>query len=278
MPTGRKIRVPDAFHIGAFRAGSVYISRHFIAHPDIYFTETSNKLQSRFPNDRYGAVRHYVKVMSKSAGRRYRGQKVVLDFYQNVFLGYVTKGYWQYRAWHRDFSDHLVFDPDELPRRISLVNPNAKILFCIRNQADWLRSVYDHFNIHGHRFKKWSGDISSFPLFLETVEGKCVLNAGQFDVTIDRYAGVFGIGNVHAYLLEDLRDDNAGTLGGIAEFLGVPWFKPLDDEDKAKNSGSPYSFEIGDAHMDMVRSFYAAGNQRLARFFDKQRLKEAGYI
>jgi hypothetical protein len=171
----------------------------------------------------------------------------------------------------------VAVDPAEITRRIHDCLPEAKILMVLRNQVDWLRSMYLHYLEHlpfGHR---------SFQHFLDTVEGRCALDAGFYDRFLTGCFGLFGRDRVHVMLLERLAAFEQVELQALCRFLGVEYV--AHDHSRAdRNAGrgnaaalrfgrlvgrllshTPWTCNnLGPRHEAVIRAFYSASNTRTA--------------
>ncbi len=230
---------PGIIHIGYMRAGSTYLRSYFSQHPDIYWTRKAwyFQLESADQVRRQKYLDFFANETAHSC---------FIDMYEGLSLGYVLaetpqKDYAnsQNPEWSPEWALKLSSPVDgsailpghnELARRIKDALPDARILIVLRNQLDWLKSMYLHY-------------ISFFPPerrrfidFLDTLEGKTTLSSACYDHTLDAYASYFGKQNIHVILLEELAQDENRVLHKLCEFLDVP-FRPLDQSKANRNRG-----------------------------------------
>jgi hypothetical protein len=117
-------------------------------------------------------------------------------------------------AWDR-VKDDLLVDPGETALRLHKVHPRAKVLMLIREQADWLQSVYKY----AMSQLPWSR--RSFADYCTTPSGVVVLQAGHFDRTIQAYIDVFGAQRIRVLRFEDIVVAPKKFAAELCAFIGI---------------------------------------------------------
>jgi hypothetical protein len=95
------------------------------------------------------------------------------------------------------------------------VHLQAKILLLIREQADWLQSVYKYV------MSQLPGNRRSFTEYCATPSGIVLLQAGLFDQTIRAYVDVFGSGRVCVLRFENIVAAPRRFATELCAFIGV---------------------------------------------------------
>ena len=112
--------------------------------------------------------------------------------------------------------DDIVVDPGEVARRLRQVHSEAKVLLVVREQVDWLQSVYKYAISH----LPWTR--RSFADYCETPSGIVMLRAGNFDRTIEAYLEVFGPRRLCVLRFEDIVREPARFAAELCKFIGIP--------------------------------------------------------
>jgi hypothetical protein len=112
---------------------------------------------------------------------------------------------------------HSIVDPYVVADNFKQAFPNAKIIMIIRNQFDYLLSIY------AFRVAVKGQESRSLEKFL-TEEGRLGLfDKLEYDKIIGRYAELFGKENVLVLPFELLRKDSETFVRKIIDFLKVPF-------------------------------------------------------
>jgi hypothetical protein len=127
----------------------------------------------------------------------------------------------------------------EAARRIHRLFPEAQIVVFIRNQPDIIRAAYCQYvsgggtyglsrylfpHLHGHGALRYAYKAPGFSL-----------SHFEFDRLIAFYDDLFGRGNVHVYLFEELQRDPKKLLARMEQDLGVE-FDHAAISDASKNA------------------------------------------
>ena len=117
-------------------------------------------------------------------------------------------------AWDR-VKHEVVIDPGETARRIYNVHPQAKVLLLIREQADWLQSVYKYV------MSQLPWNQRSFADYCATPSGVVLLGAAHFDQTIRPYVDIFGSDRVRVLRFEDIVGAPKRFASQLCAFVGI---------------------------------------------------------
>lgn len=220
-------RKPDLIFIGPYKSGSLYLRGYFDAHPGIVWTRQAQFFLAEANAGR--AADYPAEVPADAEG------KYFIDMFESMAIGYVFReaDNWDsigFRPFKPITDSILVPDHRIVAGRVRAAAPDTKILLCIRNQIDWLRSSYLH---HIHFLLPRD---RSFGRFMNTLEGKCALDAGHYDRAIDAYEAALGPGRVHVMLLEDIMRDKEAALRRLCDFMGLA-YAPYPDERESRNTG-----------------------------------------
>ena len=220
---------PHFVHIGFPKTASTWLQELFGARKEICFLYKPNFF-------------HWDDCFSKgkdfyfSLFQPKEGNKIFLDSDEAYAIGrrFGSFGWDCLCQPNLKLSDKFILPSDRqlIANRIHEISPEAKILMVIRNQADWLSSVYKH------HIRK--GEHGSFGKFLDssdcTYPGKDFLSAGFYSQTAELYFRLFGKENVLVLFYEDLINNPTGFLDKVSDFLGINKFDYGHISRKAKLS------------------------------------------
>lgn len=195
-------------------------------------------------------------------------------------------------AWNR-VKDDIVVDPAETALRLHNTHPGAKVLLLIREQVDWLQSVYKYVMYE----LPWRQ--RSFTDYCGTPSGIVMLRAGHFDQTIPAYIDVFGSDRVHIMRFEDIVEAPKRFAAELCAFIGIserPIPQRRDNESHAliakiqryfpiiealprslKRAMYPHAMRflpgargtiLSSHDIRMLRGMYAASNQRTEKLIN----------
>ena len=148
------------------------------------------------------------------------------------------------REWALGLSSYensgLKIDTSEVCRRIKVCLPEVSIIYVLRNQQDWIRSVYFHY------WKTLNNRKNSLGDFLNTLEGQSILQGGFYDRVLDTLTDIFTAQKVHILFFEDLKNSPELFLKNLCHILGTNFYRPrIEKYNKnagkstlGKNSGS----------------------------------------
>jgi len=215
---------PDVFYIGYQRAASAFLRGFFTEHHQVYW---DRKAFSYFLNPQG------VEVTSSEIAEMERA-KVYISMSEALCrsLIFTDTEIWPEVAFRRiDWSrmaNKIDINPLKIAERLKDNFPEARVLMVIRNQVEWLRSNYLHFQDNLQLGKRGFGD------FCQTAEGMAVLRAGMYDITVGAYRSVFGEENVKVLIFERLKTDYKRFIEELCNFLNI---EIIDYENVVVNKG-----------------------------------------
>ena len=217
-------RAPDVVYVGLYRAASTALRAYFDHHPEIVWTRKAG----------FFRLRNFAELSPYDSSPGSDGN-CYIDMLEGLANGHVfTKdvdwGAVGFAIGKPVREAGVEPNPAEIARRIHQVLPNARILLILRNQVDWLRSVYLH---HLDRLPE---SARSFGAFMSTPHGKTVAFAGQFHTSISAYYDLFGPDRVLVLLMEQYVGERQETLDRLCDFLGVARM-PAVLPDSSRNEG-----------------------------------------
>jgi hypothetical protein len=279
----------DVLHIGYPKAASTFLVRFLETHPEVTVDEFElSKLLHQA--DRRFAIRE--KPFS---------HKVHVSKDENIAESVCVVG--ELKNWHRyvyvpgawdQVKNDVAIDPGEAASRLHKVHSDAKVLIVIREQGDWLQSVYKFVMSQLPRNRR------SFADYCTTPSGIVLLQAGHFDQTIRAYTDAFGSDRVRVMRFEDIGGAPKRFAAELCEFIGVaerPLPQRRENETHAqiariqrffplieglprnvKNALKPHAMRLipgargailSSRDVRMLRSMYAASNQRTERLISQ---------
>jgi sulfotransferase family protein len=196
-------------------------------------------------------------------------------------------------AWDRVKND-IIVDPVEAASRLYKVHSQAKILILIREQSDWLQSVYKYV------VSQLPWNCRSFADYCTTPSGIVHLGAGHFDRTISAYVETFGSNRVCVLRFEDIVIAPRRFTAELCGFIGIserPLPRRRENETHAQiariqryfplinqlprvvnNALKPHAMRLipgarrpilSPREIRVLRSIYAASNQRTEKLLSQ---------
>jgi hypothetical protein len=200
----------DVLHIGYPKAASTFLVRYLENHPNV--TVDQFKL-----SDLLQAQDGRIAVSEKPCP-----DKVHVSKDENVAESICVVGEW--KNWHRYLyvpgawdivKDDVVIDPEKAASRLHKVHPEAKVLIVIREQTDWMQSVYKFV------MSQLPWNRRSFSDYCMTPSGIVLLQAGHFDQTIRAYIDVFGSSRIGVLRFEEIARAPKQFVAELCNFIGV---------------------------------------------------------
>jgi len=111
--------------------------------------------------------------------------------------------------------DDILVDPDEAARRLHRAHPQAKVLIVLREQTDWLNSIYKY------SINELPAAQRSFADYCATPYGTVLLQAGHFDKTITAYLDIFGSNRICVLRYDDLVNAPGRFTARLCAFIGI---------------------------------------------------------
>jgi hypothetical protein len=208
----REKKLPNLFIIGAMKSGTTYLHDLLSFHPDIfmssvkepcYFVE-KNELKRIAPSmwnmGIWKSSETYLNLFNESKGEKYRGESSTLYTYFPLL--------------------------QNVPERIYEFNPNARLIYLIRNP---LERTLSHF-WHDVRVESVFQDPSKI---LE--QGSYYLDISNYALQIKQYLRFFPKENIHVCTFERLTSNPMATLQDIFRWLEISENVSIPNTDKPKN-------------------------------------------
>lgn len=208
---------PDYIYIGYPKAASSYIRQYLTKHPDIYWDRNARKYlydTEVSGNDEGKEKRTKGKKIYVSMN-----EKLAMSIYSEDFKLWVKNKYCEDK-WS-DIKSVSSFEPKIIAKKIKCKFPECKILIVIREQSDWLDSLYRMYISSMPNNKRTFIDFCSMPI------GRILLNSGFYDYLISEYIKVFGKENVLIMEYEKLKSFPEGFLRQLCCYLNIEYI-PAD--------------------------------------------------
>ena len=203
-----KTVVPGVFHIGYPRTGTTFLQKGI-------FPQLADQLHvvtSRVGSFYAATSLSDLDGLYKDLSSRTVEEKTVMES-EEVFSG-------------GPFEDEL-----SMPKKIAYVNPDAKIVICLRSQHSMMPSLYSLYVRKGGTLK-----------FSDYVH--CIIERRKLDykVLVDRYCSVFGNDRVRVLFFEDLIASPDRFLDDFFGFIGIRGTPPWNSAAPWKNPRPPDPF------------------------------------
>jgi hypothetical protein len=220
-----KGRVPNFFIAGAPNTGTTSLYHYLRQHPQVFMcpvkepsyfgrpeSQANGSGNGRYAAWRRSALRRVGRLVKRS------GTVATWDAYLRLFEGARNE------PAIGEATPRYILLP-EAARAIRERIPHAKIVFTIRDPADWLFTRYlDRF---------WPDRGGSFrQRFLDATrpraEWASALLVGRYATNLQRFYDVFPREQIQVHLYEDLRQNGRAVLQSILSFIGVDPQYPID--------------------------------------------------
>lgn len=195
-------RLPDFVVIGAMKAGTTTLFRHLQSHPQVFMPELKE------PD-------FFVKEKNWSKG---------FDWYTALFAdappdALVGEG-------STNYSKAASFP--ESPVLLHEYVPGAKIIYILRDPIERIRSQYAHSILSGGERRRPAEAITPSSGYVDT---------SLYGAQLRRYLDLFPLDQVLVLTMEDMRDDPAGLLDKVEDFLGLEryQFRTIERRDNASS-------------------------------------------
>jgi Sulfotransferase family len=203
----------DVLYVGYPKAGSTFIYRFFDSHPEV--TIDRHKLRplvyARLANEKTNTI----EKLDSSKVHVSLDEQITESPYLIAEREIWKKYCFIPNAWDQ-VKHYLSMSPHELPACLRELYPSSKVLMVIREQSDWLHSIYKYSMLHlpaGQR---------KFSEYLSTPHGIASLEAGHFDQTIEAYVDAFGSSRVGVLRFEDIINAPEHFSKSLCGYLGIP--------------------------------------------------------
>lgn len=174
-------RKPNFIYIGTSKAGSTWLFDLLSRHPDIFMTPAKGL---------YFFDRHFENGW---------------DWYLNDFSDASTQSI-------VGEISHSYLYSELACERIAEMNPNIKLMVCLREPIDRAFSMY----LDGIRNGKWTGSFEQ-----EWMDRREIFQEGLYAQHLERYLDRFPREQIHITLFDDLKRTPEGYADSVFDFLGI---------------------------------------------------------
>lgn len=203
-------------HIGCMRTGSTFLQKYFAecAHVDL-------RLKTRFFSyEPYWLKQHafFKEEPSKNL--------LLIDSDENYSLGRFKSALIHHTDYDFNVKKEVSLISHKIERmaqRIHQIYPNGKIVMVIRNQTEWIESVYMHDILH-------FGLDKDFSKFLKSDLGISYSRAADYHNLYETYSMLFGEANVKILFFEQLKMDSESFFDDLSAFIGIKLVAPASDK------------------------------------------------
>jgi Sulfotransferase family len=216
--------MPNFAYIGTSKAGSTWLFNALAGHPDVYLA--SNK-------GLYYFDQHFDE-----------GEQWYLDQFRAAgdkpAVGEIS---------------HSYLSSPEAPARIAQLNPEMRLLACLREPVDRAFSDYLDLVKNGQFDGPFTAALEKFPRLLDR---------GRYATYLERYFDLFPRQQVHVSLFDDLRSDPQAYADDVFGFLGIRRIElPPADLKSRMPAGLPRSSAVATAAKSVSQLAKRTGLRRL---------------
>ena len=185
--------------------------------------------------------------------------------------------YWQQLPWNRNATEPRLFIADH----IKLINPNAKVIFMLREPVSWLESCYNYLHANYPRFSpedlhsRVTTDLENFHqcsaaggslnacVYNHNSDNCSVLNSLYY-VPVSNWMNTFDRKQILIRRSEDYYRDRNAVLGEIYEFLDVGQPRINDNDVTQIKNKSKYRISMLNETKRTVSQFMYKWNIKLS--------------
>ena len=178
----------DFVGVGPTRAGTSWLHRNFVAHPQVLLPRDPVKETFFFDLYHQRGLPWYCKHFSNSSPK------------SGAILGEFGPSY---------------FDVEAAPERIHAINPDCKIIVSVRDPIERAYSVYLHLIKLGRVPADFDAAIRQMPR---------IISSGHYKANVQRWVDYFGAERVFFVFLDRVKQHPLATLNQLCRFLGVDEF------------------------------------------------------
>ncbi len=200
MPGDRQI--PNFLYIGTSKAGSTWLFNALSVHPEVYLASSKGLyyFDQHFDNGEDWYLHHFADAGPMPA------------------LGEIS---------------HSYLSSPEVPARVAALNPDMRLLVCLREPVDRAFSDYLDLIKNGLYDGSFEEALQQFPRLLDR---------GRYATYLQAYLDLFPKDQILVQLFDDLRADAQRYADEVFEFLGVtPLALPASELKSRMPAGTPRS-------------------------------------
>lgn len=231
--------VPDFLYIGTRKSASTWLYNILALHPQVYLPSSKGLyfFDQYYANGRDWYLTHFDGVTDERA------------------VGELSHSYLSSAA---------------APKRIAAVNPQMKLLACLREPVDRAFSEYLDIIKNGRFAGSFEAALDRFPILLER---------GRYATHLQRYVDTFGRDQLLIQLLDDLKEDGQAYADKLFTFLGVDCIAlPTSAMQRRMPASEPRSRAVASAAKTASRIISRVGLQRVrSRVKRSSRIRQALY-
>jgi hypothetical protein len=202
----------DVLYIGYPKAASVFVGKYLQNHPEVT-TDYGHILPLVLPSSpedvRVAAEKPNANSIHVSRDEAVAESLCIVGDPEKWIRYRYIPGAWD------SVKDDIVVDPVETATRLRNAHPDSKVLMVIREQVDWLNSIYKY------SLSQLPSTKRSFSDYCYTPYGAVVLRAGHYDLTIRAYIDIFGADRVCVLRYEDLVYSREKFSDRLCAFIGI---------------------------------------------------------
>lgn len=216
--------VPNFAYIGTSKAGSTWLFNALAVHPDVYLA--SNK------------GLYYFDLHFQKGQDWYLGQFAGADGHSAV--GEIS---------------HSYLSSPVAAERMAALNPQMRLLVCLREPVDRAFSDYLDLRKNGQFAGSFEDALDSYPRLLDR---------GRYATHLRRYLEQFPAEQLHVRLFDDLRGDAQAYADEVYAFLGIERLELAPAQLKSRMpAGTPRSTAAADAARSASRLAKRVGLRRV---------------
>jgi hypothetical protein len=199
------VKFPNLFIIGAMKAGTSSLHQYLDQHPDIFM--------SRMKEPQYFAPHRTRQGAAWGQGMPFPARG--LDWYLDLFRDAGSARY----AGESSVSYTAVPEIAGAERRIFEFNPNARLIYIMRDPVERAISHYWHFVVDGRE---------DLPLLRAVRQRETYVARSDYALQLRPYLDLFGPAKVFTLTLEDFERRPCSVLQQVFQWLGLDPDVPID--------------------------------------------------
>lgn len=249
-----KKNLPTFVGIGAQRAGTTWLYKQFVQHPEIWIPPIKELhvfdkkiLETPSPIERlFSSKKPERKTMIKGSQKIVKYLSELKLFTAQWWIKWVF-GYYD-NNWYRSlFSQGLSYPAsgEITPKyailaekdvaRLKDINPDLKIILMIRHPIERAWSAVRFFTSRGTFKIKINADDD----IVKLLKTSRIVRHGDYERTLDIYLKYFDSQQILICFYDAILFDSVALLSGITNFLGVSSYQPEEVDDKTIVNSSP---------------------------------------
>jgi hypothetical protein len=225
--------VPNFAYIGTSKAGSTWLFNALAHHPQVFLASSKGLyyFDSHFDKGEQWYLEHFASAGDKPA------------------VGEISHSY--------------LSSPEAAPR-IAALNPDMRLLACLREPVDRAFSDYLDLTKNQQFDGSFADALERFPRLLDR---------GCYATHLQRYLDLFPREQIHVSLFDDLREDAQAYADDVFGFLGISRLELSPADRKSRQpAGMPRSAALASGAKSMSKLVKRAGLTRLRSRIKRSRV------